>query len=393
MIIKNRNRIICLILSFFIIFSNIQLFGTLSQYSNTPYDRWQMKAISFTQTVSNLTIGSPEVVVVIIDSGIDFKHEDLGEELKWENPVEISGLPYIDDDGNGYVDDYYGWDFVDDDNDPSPKAENLDINNNGIKDELVSHATGIAGIIAGQGQHILGIVPNIRIIDIKIFNSDGVAYDIVKAWKYVLSLSKSYNNIKVINFSATVGTGTYLSINKSINSLINEYDVSIVASSGNKYNSGYYNLSSPANHPDVISVGSIDEDYDISAFSQRGEGLDFVAPGENVFSLSIGNQINNNLDGTSFASPFITGAIAYLYSLPIENLNHKSVIDRIKNSTTDLGQNGYDNVFGYGLLNMTKLIKNINIQDKSVSYTNIIHYLPLLIVLVIVLRTGKKKNT
>ena len=358
---------------------------------NEIFNQWQNKAISFTSDVTKVSQGSPSVVVAIIDSGIDFNHYDLGNQLKYNNPSEIPNNGK-DDDHNGYIDDTYGWDFVENDNNVTPSLLHIDANNNGIYDEMASHATGIAGIIAGQGKDVLGIVPKIKILDVKVYNSDGVAYNIEKAFDYVYNLSLHDSRIKVINFSGIVGNNGEYGLNNTLNKLM-QNNVTIIASSGNYYNEGNYNVSYPANFPGVISVGSIDKNLQISSFSERGENLDFVAPGENVFSLSIDNQINNNLDGTSFSAPFYTAAVAFLYSLHYKtSLTPAMVFDILKKSVTDLGSLGWDSTYGYGLLNMTKLIQYVKplLMVNLPSFTVFTLALPMTFFLI--LELFKKKN-
>ena len=371
-----------IILLFIIAFNSNVILG---ENPTVSYDHWQLKNISFTKEVADSTKSATNIVIAVIDSGIDFTHYDLGENLMWKNPNEI--LNGVDDDSNGYVDDINGWDFVDNDNDPSPLLENIDNNNNGIIDESASHGTAIAGIIAGQGIDVQGIVPNIQLLNIKVFNSDGKTFNLDEAWQYIYKLSEKNKEIKIINFSGVYGNTDLKNVNQTINNLLYMTNVSIVASSGNDYNKGIYDVSYPANHPDVISVGSIAEDFEISSFSQRGQAIDFVAPGENIFSLAIDNQINNNFDGTSFSAPFYSAALAYIYSIYQHSFLTISEIKNILiNATTDLGELGWDEIFGFGLLNMTKLIKNISLPtNNNLNYSIEVPFASLLI-LVLLLR-------
>ncbi len=357
----------------FIIMSSIFFHPILSVEGQNPttvlrneiFDQWQNKAISFTPAVTRFSQGSSSVVVVIIDSGIDFNHYDLGNQLKYNNPGEIPKNG-IDDDHNGYIDDTYGWNFVSNNNNMTPVPLHIDANHDGIIDGAISHGTAIAGIIAGQGKDVLGIVPKIKIMDVKIYNSDGVAYSVEKAFSYVYNLTLQDPRIKVINFSGVIEGSGNAELNATLTKLLN-HNISIVAAAGNNYNKGDYNVSYPADFPGVISVGSIDKDLQISSFSQRGSNLDFVAPGENVFSLSINNQINNNLDGTSFSAPYYTAAIAFLYSLHFKTpLTPSEIFSILKNSTTDLGAPGWDPTYGYGLLNMTKLVQIVKPLIKTI---------------------------
>lgn len=350
---------------------------------DSVFSLWQNKAISFTPNVASLTHGSSSVVVAVIDGGIDFHHYDLGTQLEYVNPH-----PGLD----GYKNDVHGWNFYGNNNDIYPIATGIDSNGNGIPDEDLSHATSIAGIIAGQGQDVLGIVPNVKILTVKVFASDGQAASIEKGFDYVYNLSLRDPRIKVINFSGVLDYSGDISINSTLNKLMAN-GVTIVASAGNDYNIGDYNVSFPANYPGVISVGSINNNLEVSSFSQRGNKLDFVAPGENVFSLAVNNQINNNLDGTSYAAPFYTAAVAFIDSLHYKKpLTQGEIFSILKNSTTDLGSPGWDPTYGYGLLNMTKLVQTLTpLLSKNPSSINF-SWIQLVFVFLLITLILKKKT-
>jgi len=129
------------------------------------------------------------IVVGIIDTGIDPLHEDLLDNI-WANPGEIDGFPGVDDDGNGYVDDIWGWDFVSNDNDP--------FDDNG-------HGTHVAGIIAALSNDtgLVGIAPNIELYSIKVLNELGVGTttSIVKGIEWAIE-----EKVDIINLSITTTT-------------------------------------------------------------------------------------------------------------------------------------------------------------------------------------------
>lgn len=326
---------------------------------------WQLDTISFTNELARMG-GSSTVVVAIIDGGVDFTHKDLGEQLRWRNSDEIPGNG-LDDDNNGYIDDVYGWNFVDQTNNTAPVRENRDDNNNGWFDEQYSHGTFIAGIIAGQGKRIRGLVPNIRILDVKAFNSDGTAGDLVAAWKYVESFG---NNISVINFSASMSEDVYQQVIPTLDKLVHDHGVVVVAASGNADpTDDLYEIALPANHTDVLSVGAVGRDLTLTNFSRRGSGLDLVAPGERLFSTVPDDLYEDAGSGTSYAAPFVTGAVAYLRSLPTSTpLTTDDIRGFVTNTTTDLGPAGYDAEYGHGLLNMTTLVAAVPTKESHLAH-------------------------
>ncbi len=340
--------------------------------NNEIFNQWQNKAISFTPAVTDVSQGSSSVVVAIIDSGVDFNHYDLGTQLKYKN----------------------GWNFVNNSANTAPVPQHIDSNNNGLYDEAVSHGTEIAGIIAGQGKDVLGIVPKIKILDIKIYDSNGGSYNVLQAFNYVYNLSLVDHHIKVINFSGSISGSNLGAFNNTFSELLKN-NVSIVSISGNNYNEGIYNVSYPGNYPGVISVGAINKNLQVASFSQRGTNLDFVAPGENVFSLAINNQIDNNIDGTSIAAPFYTGAVAFLYSLNFKvPLTPERVFSILKQSVTDLGPSGWDPTYGYGLLNMTKMIQIVKplLNEPEPSLPIFILILPIAIFFIIKINKSQFKE-
>lgn len=251
--------------------------------------------------------GSPDVIVAVIDTGVDYNHLDLRNNI-WVNSAEIPDNG-IDDDGNGYVDDIYGWDCVGDDNDP--------MDDNG-------HGTHVAGIVAAENNDIggVGIAFNCKIMALKAGNSSGYFNnsDIAEAIQYAYM-----NGADVINMSFG-GSNISFAVEEALE---NAYNTSIlVAAAGND---GACNnlackecdkvgVSYPAALPYVIGVMSVDKDgKHSSTFSNYDHNpydsieYEVYAVGEGVGSTWPSNKYAC-LNGTSMAAPTVAGIAALLRS-------------------------------------------------------------------------------
>lgn len=235
------------------------------------------------------------VVVAVIDTGVDYTHTDLKNNI-WTNTKEIAGNG-IDDDGNGYVDDVYGWNFN-------------DKNNNTLDDN--GHGTHVSGIIAGEnnGYGVTGVAYNAKIMPVKVLNSSGSgAYSaIAKGIYYAVD-----NGANVINLS--LGGNSSSQTLKSAIEYASSKGVIVVMASGNEGSSvpGY-----PARYADKsgIAVGAVDQNNNLTDFSNRAGSnpLAYVtAPGKSIYSTVPGNQYAN-YSGTSMASPYVAGVVALMLS-------------------------------------------------------------------------------
>ena len=251
--------------------------------------------------------GSADVVVAIIDTGVDYNHVDLRNNI-WINSAEIPDNGK-DDDGNGYVDDVYGWDFVGNDKDP--------MDDNG-------HGTHVAGIVAAENNGVggVGVAFNCKIMVIKAGNSSGYFNnsDIAEAIQYAYM-----NGASVINMSfggSNISMAVEDALEEAYNSCI------LVAAAGND---GACNnlvcpicmnkkVSYPAALPYVIGVMSVAHDgKHISSFSNYDHNpyntveYEVYAVGESVYSCWPNNKYAT-LNGTSMAAPMVAGMAALLRS-------------------------------------------------------------------------------
>lgn len=255
--------------------------------------------------------GSPNLVVGVIDSGIDYNHIDLKDNI-WINNEEIPGNE-IDDDNNGYVDDYSGWNFT-------------GVNNNTYDDN--SHGTHVSGIIAAStnGMGIVGVAPTVKIMPLKVANTQGGLYtsDVVSAIQYGISKGMKLFNC---SFGGSDFSQTEYDLMKNSDALF-----MCAAGNGDAYGIGMDNDSSVKNYPasfdlpNIISIASIDERGGLSNFSNYGEvSVDIAAPGTNIYSTMPGGYGYKN--GTSMATPYVTGVAALVLSAdmdltPIEVKNY-----------------------------------------------------------------------
>ena len=158
---------------------------------------WYLNQINITNAW-DFTTGSEEIVVAVVDSGIDFSHPEITN-AQWINNDEIPDNG-IDDDKNGFIDDVSGWDFVSNDNNPGPEPD----------DSIHYHATFISGIIAGSHNEegIAGIAPNVKIMDLRILNANN--YQATAAFGGALYYAVD-NGADVINLSLQYyGNSTFL---------------------------------------------------------------------------------------------------------------------------------------------------------------------------------------
>ena len=243
-----------------------------------------------------LTKGNGSVVAVL-DTGIDITHEDLVNNI-WTYSIEVPNN--IDDDGNGYIDDITGWNFIDD--------NNIVHNQENISDEW--HGTHIAGIIAAQGDNnigITGVAPNTMIMPLKVFHN-GIAYtsDIIEAIEYAEQMG-----VKIVNCSW--GSTEY---NQALKETIDNSSMLFVCAAGNSHNNIDFMPIYPASYENsnIISVASIDNQGILSGFTNYGElSVDVAAPGENIISTAPGNTYISS-GGTSMATAFVSGEAALLLS-------------------------------------------------------------------------------
>lgn len=278
----------------------------------------------------NISTGSRGVVVAVVDTGIDYMHEDLRANI-WTNAREIPGNG-IDDDGNGYVDDVHGYDFVSNDSDP-------------FDDHLHgTHVSGTIGALGNNGVGVVGVCWQVSLMGLKAFDEKGGG-DVataVSAIHYAIA-----NGARVINASWSAGDRS-----RALADAIAEAEaagVLVVAAAGNSHTaSPFY----PAGYDTVLAVASVNHKDLMSPFSNFGSHVDISAPGEQIVS-TIPDSRYDAVSGTSMSTPHVAGAAALILSKHPE-FTPAQVSAILKNTTSPVKS---DSLIGRGRLNVYKAMQ------------------------------------
>ncbi len=249
----------------------------------------------------DITTGSRNVIVAVIDTGADLKHPDLKSNI-WTNSREIKGNGK-DDDSNGYVDDLHGYDFVNRDGNPQ------DDNGHG------THVTGIVAAVGNNGAGVAGVAWDSRVIPIKALDATGNGYvsSIIRSIDYVTDLKKKGVPVTVINLS--LGGGGYSEALYRAVERARNHDILIVAAAGNEGANNDIAPMYPANFAidSVVSVAAINAQGNRATFSNFGAGsVHLAAPGSAILSTALlrTGMEYRTLSGTSMASPYVAGVLA-----------------------------------------------------------------------------------
>jgi subtilisin family serine protease len=277
-----------------------------------------------------LSHGSSEVVVAVIDSGIDSTIPQLAESV-WVNADEIPDNG-IDDDHNGYIDDMHGWDFRDGDNTSLAGTP------------IHSHGTAIAAIIAARPGRfpLAGVAPGVKLMDVRFLDSSNVFRS--GDWK-TLERAIDYaadNGARIICLAFRANGRPPASIEAAL-ARARERGVFVVSCTGD---SGGDTVSYPGAYASVCAVGSTTESGALASFSNRGAKVDLCAPGEDIAAFVAGGRVATQ-SGTALAAAHVAGVAALMLSVAPE-LPPADVLGILRETATDLGPQAFDESFGYG---------------------------------------------
>ncbi len=262
-----------------------------------------------------ITKGSKEIKIAVIDTGVDYKHKDLKNNIM-VNELELNGIEGVDDDGNGYVDDVYGYDFANNDADPMDGH---------------GHGTHCAGVIGADHNSIgiAGVNAHVSILPIKFLTDKGggTLEGALKAIEYATS-----RGVNIMS-NSWGGGGRSQALYDAIEAA-RDAGITFIAAAGNSNSDNDAKATYPANYKldNVVSVGALDGKGKRASFSNYGKKTVHVfAPGVDIYS-TVHNNRYQKMSGTSMACPHVSG-VAGLLLASEPNLTYSDIKDRLMNTS------------------------------------------------------------
>lgn len=338
---------------------NDPYFSSYGSWGQAYDDLWGIKKIGAPAAWD--TTSGAGIVVAVVDTGIDFTHPDISANI-WTNPGEIPGNG-IDDDGNGYVDDVHGWDFI------GSKYTNPVEGNNPV--DHFGHGTHVSGTIAASGNNgigVIGVAWNAQVMPVKGLDDSGFGLDSTLGPAIIYAAN---NGADVIS-NSWGGSGTSQTIAQAIDYAHNLGAV-IVAAAGNSSDDArnYY----PANVWDAITVSATDHNDNPAYFTNYGSKIDVAAPGVDILSLraagtSMGTPVDayyTRADGTSMATPHVSG-LAALILAQNPAFSNEDVRQALRHTATiPFSNNTFDVNYGYGRINAASAISIPSVLESKIS--------------------------
>jgi hypothetical protein len=298
----------------------------------SPQSQWNLFKIE-APAAWQITTGSDRVIIAFVDSGVDLDHPELKDKI-WTNPGEIPGNG-IDDDGNGYVDDVHGWDFVNRDGEPQ---------------DDYWHGTFVSSIAAAEtnnGDGMAGVSWGAEIMPVKAMNDrfDSETRYLTGAIQYAAD-----NGAKIINLSWQLTGSDYPQALQNAVNYAHSQGALVVAAAGDSFTR---TIEYPAALDHVVSVAATDRDDGHSDFSTYNDKVDIAAPGRDILGVYCRSELGEwkcgygRLASTHAAAAHVSGLAALIWSVN-PDLTNDEVEGIIESTAVDVEDPGWDEYSGYG---------------------------------------------
>lgn len=325
----------------------------------TPNDpmypqQWHLPQIKAPQAW-DVQKGNRSVIIAIVDDGVDYDHVDLAANA-WTNAAEAKGAPGVDDDGNGYIDDIYGWDFGDNDADPvDPPASTPGR----------GHGTGCAGLacaVTNNGIGVAGVSWNCRFMAVKIFPDNSIFFSTVPAFQGIIYAADNGADI----ISNSWGGNVYSKWEQEVIDYAYGKGAVIVCAAGNANSeSDMY----PASYQHVVSVAAVGPNDVKSSYSCFGPWIDLCAPSSDGSTWQLTTYPDNqyqNFGGTSGAAPVVAGVFGLVKSLHPDWSNEQIIRQVLLTADDIYGLNPqYQHKLGHGRVNAYRALTDVTLIEPD----------------------------
>ncbi|UCC79338.1 MAG: S8 family serine peptidase [Candidatus Zixiibacteriota bacterium] len=305
----------------------------------------------------DISQGDSNSVVGIADTGVDWDHPDLADDI-WLNEAEVNGLTGFDDDGNGYIDDYRGWDWVHGVN-GAPGEDDMDPDNDPMDfDGHGTHCSGVAAAVTDNGVGIAGVGFDCHVMPLRVGWQDPFGQGYIRmdfaAQAFYYATDNGAGSINCSWGSSNSG-GLGAAASYATNN-----GVIVVSSAGNDNNQ---NPSYLGGRPDVVAVASTDQNDFKSSFSNYGTWVDISAPGTAIYSTYF-NDAYTILDGTSMSAPHVAGLAALIWASE-PGLTDLEVITRILSTADNIDSlnPNYSGLLGAGRINAYAALASVHFPN------------------------------
>jgi subtilisin family serine protease len=291
--------------------TNDPLFAQQWHYENTGQSGGTPGADIDLKFAWDIQQGSPDVVVAIIDGGLEVDHEDLAANM-WVNTGELNGVEGVDDDGNGYIDDIHGYGFGDDTGDIAPHYHGVHVggtvaavNNNGVGVSGVAGGSGTGDGIRMMSCAVFGAIRSGGFDEAFVYAADNGAVIAQNSWGYTAPGVYEQSVLDAIDYF--IANAGYDENGDPVGPM--QGGLVVFAAGNDNSDADWY----PGYYDAVLAVASTNHNDVKSGFSNYGDWVDIAAPGSSVYSTYIGNSYDF-LSGTSMACPHVSGVAALIVS-------------------------------------------------------------------------------